>query len=217
MSMGARLQPSEHSDLPWRINDFVGDFELIDAWALPASGTREEFADLCEIIALLDPGDDRGSAASRKLSAVRAWLGGRMGWDAREVVNQLPIPGCTESSLSDRLPPDLAATGGRTSEHSNFRAVFEVDDEAAFEVSNSLVHAILHLGWAHQPGGTFRAQMGVYVKHRGPVGTLYMTAIAPFRHRVIYPALLRRIGAAWATRTTLSMRTSQANSSETRT
>ena len=42
--------------------------------------------------------------------------------------------------------------------------------------------------------------MGVYVKPRGRFGALYMRAIAPFRHWIVYPALLRQIGRAWERR-----------------
>jgi hypothetical protein len=42
--------------------------------------------------------------------------------------------------------------------------------------------------------------MAVYVKPRGRFGRPYMTLIAPFRHWVLYPALLRQIERAWNTR-----------------
>jgi hypothetical protein len=45
-----------------------------------------------------------------------------------------------------------------------------------------------------------RAQLGVYVKPRGWFGPLYMAAIAPFRHYIVYPALMRQIGRAWDAR-----------------
>ncbi len=195
------MSPSDHSNLPWRINDYAADFDLIDAWVLPATGTREEFTDLCRILVSLEPGTDPGSASSRKLFAIRAWLGSRMGWDDADVVNKLPIPGGTETSLRERLVPELAATGGRMTERSNFRSVFISEDEEAFEVSNALLHTILHLGWVRRPDGLYRGQLGVYVKHRGRAGRPYMAAIAPFRHYIVYPALLRRIESEWSTRT----------------
>ena len=45
-----RLDPSEHSDFPWRINAIAADFELVDAGALPARGRREDVADLCRFL-----------------------------------------------------------------------------------------------------------------------------------------------------------------------
>jgi hypothetical protein len=42
--------------------------------------------------------------------------------------------------------------------------------------------------------------MGVYVKPRGNLGEAYMMFIEPFRHFIVYPALMRQIGRAWEAR-----------------
>jgi hypothetical protein len=39
--------------------------------------------------------------------------------------------------------------------------------------------------------------MAILVKPNGVLGAAYMAAIAPFRHLLVYPALLRAIGRAW--------------------
>ena len=39
----------------------------------------------------------------------------------------------------------------------------------------------------------------MYVKPNGLLGTGYMAAIRPFRHRIVYPRMLRQIGRAWQT------------------
>jgi hypothetical protein len=39
--------------------------------------------------------------------------------------------------------------------------------------------------------------MAVLVKRNGLLGSAYMAAIAPFRHLLVYPPLLREIGRAW--------------------
>lgn len=193
-----RLETSQHADLPWRIGEVAPDFELIDAWALPAVGTLEEFSDLRKIFAKLSPGTDEGSRLSRALFALRAWLGQRLGWD--EKTNTLPIPGCDETSLRERLPADLNAEKDDTVGEAPFRPVYLTGDEWALELSNSTVHAILHLGWVAQADGTFRGQLGVYVKPRGWFGPLYMALITPFRYVIVYPALMRWIGRAWKAR-----------------
>jgi hypothetical protein len=202
MAKSARLKTSRHSRLPWRINEIAPDFKLIDAWALPARGTLDEFADLLEIFANFDAAADDGSRPSRALFtalfALRAWLGQRLGWD--EEINTLPIPGCEETSLRERLPDDLAAEKDDTVGESPFRPVYRTKDEWAIELSNGTVHAILHLGWVPRKDGTYSGQMGVYVKPRGRFGPLYMALIAPFRHLIVYPALMRRIGRAWKAR-----------------
>jgi Protein of unknown function (DUF2867) len=42
-----------------------------------------------------------------------------------------------------------------------------------------------------------RGQLAVQVKPNGWFGKAYLAAIAPFRHRLVYPAMLRQIGEAW--------------------
>ena len=39
--------------------------------------------------------------------------------------------------------------------------------------------------------------MAVLVKPNGPLGSAYMNAISPFRHLIVYPALMRQIGREW--------------------
>ncbi len=200
--METRLETSRHSSLPWRISELAPDFDLIDAWALPAEGELEEFSDLCELFNRLDPaGADSAQPSSRLSNALfrlRSWMGERLGWDAE--INTLPIPGCDETSLRDRLPDDLVAASDVQVGSSPFRPVYRTRDEFAVELSNRTVHAILHLGWVPQPDGRYRGQMGVYVKPRGRLGPAYMALIAPFRHYIVYPALLRRIDHAWKRR-----------------
>lgn len=193
-----RLHPPEHAARPWRIGEIAADFELLDAWALPAAGDREDFPELVSVFAKLDPAKDDTSRVSRWLFALREVLGRWFGWDER--TNVLPIPGCTETSLRDRLPPDLAAAELRPTHEPTFRPVFGTDTEWVAELSNTTVHAALQLGWVPDGSDRYRGRLGVYVKPRGWQGRLYMSAIAPFRHFIVYPALLRRVGRAWATR-----------------
>ncbi|MCH8052167.1 MAG: DUF2867 domain-containing protein [Chloroflexi bacterium] len=198
MRKGARLETAKHGDLPWRIGEVAPDFKLIDAWALPAGGTLDEFADLIEIFATLDPSADDGSRPTKALFALREWLGQRLGWD--EKTNTLPIPGCDETSLRERLPADLQGVQGQALASTSLSPVYRTPTEWAAEISNGTVHAIIHLGWVRRKDGSYRGQMGIYVKPRGRLGPLYMALIAPFRHYIVYPALMRRIGRAWKAR-----------------
>ena len=43
----------------------------------------------------------------------------------------------------------------------------------------------------------YRGRLAVLVKPNGLFGKAYLTAIAPFRHRLVYPAMLRQIRDAW--------------------
>ncbi len=193
-----RLPNSEHEAHAWRIEEVAPDFRLEDVWALPARGGAEDFATLLEVMASLDPAG-AGSRASRVLFAIRYRIGGWFGWD--QVPDLLAIPDATETTLSTRLPEDLRGTAtGFELRARDFTPLYQTDVEWAAELSNRTVHAVLHLAWVEQGDGIYQGQMGVYVKPRGRLGDVYMAAIAPFRHRVVYPALMREVGRAWAAR-----------------
>jgi hypothetical protein len=194
-----RLPNSEHEAHPWRITEVAPDFRLEDVWALPAQGGAEDFASLLEVMASLDPANG-GSLATRALFSIRYRVGGWLGWD--DAPRPLAIPHDTETTLSARLPEDLrnSATGGPDLSSYGFRPLYRTDVEWAAELSNQTVHAIMHLAWVPESEDRYHGQMGVYVKPRGRFGAAYMTAIAPFRHWVVYPALMRQIERAWNAR-----------------
>jgi hypothetical protein len=191
-----RLSNSAHEAHDWRIREIAPDFRLEDVWALPARGGIQDFATLLDVMASLDLSKGR-SRATRALFGIRWRLGEWFRWDAPR--GALPVPGNAEASLSDRLPEDLrgtAADAGPT----HFKPLFRTDIEWAGEISNRTVHAVMHLAWVESAEGLYDGQMAVYVKPRGRLGMAYMAAIAPFRHRVVYPAFMREIERAWNAR-----------------
>jgi hypothetical protein len=193
-----RLSNNEHESHAWRISEVAPDFRLEDVWALPAQGGVGDFATLLEVMASLDPANGE-SLATRALFSIRYRVGGWFGWD--DPPRPLAIPDNIESTLSARLPEDLrnTATGLDLSSY-GFLPLYRTDVEWAAELSNRTVHAVMHLAWVEKGDGLYQGQMGVYVKPRGRFGTAYMAAIAPFRHRVVYPALMREIARAWSAR-----------------
>jgi Protein of unknown function (DUF2867) len=193
-----RLSNSEHESRPWRIREIAPDFTLEDVWALPVDGGAEDFPRLIELMASGDPaGGD--SLATRVLWRVRWRIGSWLGWD--EPGSELPIPGTSETSLSDRLPDDLRDTVAELDFGTlPFAPVYRTDVELAAELSNQTVHGVMHLAWVDQGEGRYQGQMAVYVKPRGRLGQGYMALIAPFRHRIVYPALMRQIERAWNAR-----------------
>jgi hypothetical protein len=192
-----RLPNAAHAAHPWVIAQIAPDFELLDVWRLPAQGRLEDFATLLETMASLDRAD-RGRA-TRALFSLRHRLGGWFGWD--DASRRRPVPGRTETTLSARLPDDLRGTATLPDISStSFTPLYRTDNEWAAELSNDTVHAVMHLAWIDQGEGLYRGQMGIYVKPRGRFGAAYMALIGPFRHLIVYPALMRQIERAWEAR-----------------
>jgi hypothetical protein len=200
-----RLSNAEHLAHAWRIREIAPDFRLEDVWALPVQGGADDFATLVEVMASLDP-TSTPSPASRLLFGIRHHLGRCFGWD--DGAGKLPIPGNTETTLSDRLPRDLRNTATDLEHGSaalenlgvHFAPLYRTDVEFAAEVSNQTVHGVLHLAWVDQGAGRYQGQMAIYVKPRGRFGEGYMAFIKPFRYWVVYPALMRQIEGAWNAR-----------------
>ncbi len=198
IQIGMRVPNSEHGSPRWRIAEIAPDFRLEDVWALPARGGAEDFGALLEVMTSLDPAHGE-SAAARLLFALRYRVGGWFGWD--DARRELAIPGNAETTLSGRLPVDLRNTATNLDRSSyGFRPLYRTDVEWAAELSNRTVHAVMHLAWVEKGEGCYQGQMAVYVKPRGRFGAAYMALIAPFRHRVVYPALMRQIERAWNAR-----------------
>ncbi len=183
-----RLPDSAHSSRPWRIHEIAPDFRLEDAWALPASGERDDFPRLVRHFAEGDPSQSP-SRAVRGLFALRWKLGELFGWDGDD--SQAP-------TLRGRLPEELRANPGPEFDALPFTSLYLLDDEWAAEVSNSTMQGVLHLGWVPDGSGEYRGQMAVLVKPNGLFGRAYMEAIKPFRHLIVYPALIRQAGRDWA-------------------
>jgi Protein of unknown function (DUF2867) len=203
-----RLPNAAHESRPWRIRAIVSDFTLEDVWALPAYGGADEFQTLIENTLSSDPGNAK-SLPARALWRVRDRLGawfdlGRLSATAErasDAAGKLPIPGTNETSLRDRLPDDLRDTAVDLHFVSlPFVPLYRTDVEFAAEVSNQTMHGVMHLAWVDQGNGRYQGQMAVYVKPRGALGRAYMAFIKPFRHWIVYPALMRQIEHQWKRR-----------------
>jgi hypothetical protein len=188
-----RLPDSAHTSRPWRIHELTGDFRLEDVWALPTPGDPDDFPRLVRVMAAFDPARS-SSCAVRALFAIRWKVGALLRLDRRQVGLGTRVP-----SLRDRLPADLRdGPSGPSADGSPFRPLYLTDDEWALEIANQTVHGVLHLGWVRADDGTRHGQMAVLVKRNGLLGAAYMTAIAPFRHAVVYPLMMRDIERNWA-------------------
>jgi Protein of unknown function (DUF2867) len=186
--IAVRLPNTAHTSRPWRIHEIARDFRLEDVWELPATGGRDDFPRLVRMIARRDLSKHSSRLASA-LWALRWKLGELFGWDDAD--RRLP-------TVRDRLPADLRGTAtGTEFDALPFTALYQLDDEFAAETANRTVHAIMHLGWVPDESGGFRGQMAVLVKPNGLFGEIYMAAIRPFRHLVVYPAMMREGERTW--------------------
>ncbi|MFI6153255.1 DUF2867 domain-containing protein [Kitasatospora sp. NPDC051170] len=189
-----KLPSTAHTRQPWRIHEFTRDFRLEDVWSFRTPGAGpEDFPEM--LAAMLQGGFAPRNLPTRFLFAVRWRLGRLLGWDRDgEGLSTRVRP------LRERLPAELAGTAVELPAGSPFTSMYELPDEAAREIANGTVHAVMHLGWAQGANGEYELRMAVLVKPNGPFGRFYMAFIAPFRHLVVYPALTRAWERAWRER-----------------
>ncbi len=191
-----RLPDSAHTDRPWRIHELTRDFEVEDVWALPTPGGPDDFPLLVEEFASADPATQSTSRVARALWAVRWKLGEVFGWDDDTAGLGSRVP-----MLRESLPADLReADPGPDFEDLPFSPLYLIENEWAAEVANKTVHGVMHVGWVPDGAGGYRGQMAVLVKPNGLFGTVYMAAIRPFRHLIVYPAMFRRVEREWRDR-----------------
>lgn len=191
-----RLPLSAQAEHPWLVHDLASDFTLDEVWEFPiaADASRgETFRRFCaqEDAARAEP----LPWPAEWLLRLRFWLGEKLGLDGNS--RALPIPGCVETSVWERLEPEhrkpLQTPDGRLP----FRVVYDLDTERLLEFSNSTVHGLLHLGWVRKSGNLHAPRMAVYIKPRGWFGRAYLALIYPFRVLVVYPAILRASTRRW--------------------
>ncbi len=187
-----RLPDTAHTSRPWRIHELTRDFRLEDVWALPTPGGPHEFGRLVQLLTAFDPSTSTSGPVGA-LFTVRWKLGELFGWDGSDAGIGTRVP-----TLRDSLPPDLRnAPHGPAHDAASFGSVYLLQDEWALETANRTVHGVLHVGWVPDGAGAYRGQMAVLVKRNGLLGAAYMAGIAPFRHLIVYPQMMRSIARAW--------------------
>ncbi len=192
----ARLETSAHTEADWRIHELASDFTVEDVWSFRTPGAGPDDFPVMLAAIRAAGGIDNQPGVAKFLFDFRWKLGALFGWDK-------PGAGVGRriASLRDRLPSDLpAASMGPADDRLPLEPVYELEREAALEIANKTVHALMHLGWVQGEQGDYELRMAVLVKPNGSFGRLYMTLIAPFRYLVIYPAMTRRWEQAWLDR-----------------
>jgi uncharacterized protein DUF2867 len=187
-----RLPNTAHTSRPWRIHGLIPDFRLEDVWALPTPGGPDDFPRLVQQMASGNPAAS-SSRAARTLWAIRWKIGELLGWDGPD-----GGPGSARPTLRERLPPDLRdGPSGPDFDIAPFTSLYLLDDEWAAEIVNRTVHGVMHIGWVPDQSRGHRGEMAVYVKPNGLLGNVYMAAIRPFRHLIVYPPLMGEIEREW--------------------
>ncbi|MFC9692018.1 DUF2867 domain-containing protein [Kribbella sp. NPDC056951] len=192
----ARLETSAHTELNWRIHELASDFTVEDVWSFRTPGAGPDDFPVMLAAMRAAGGIDNQPGVAKFLFAFRWKVGELFGWDK-------PAAGLNSriASLRDRLPSDLPATSTELDDDRlPLKPVYALEREAALEIANKTVHALMHLGWVQGSQGDYELRMAVLVKPNGSFGRRYMAAIAPFRYLVIYPALTRRWEQAWLDR-----------------
>jgi Protein of unknown function (DUF2867) len=187
-----RLPSTAHTSRPWRIHEIAPDFKVEDVWALPTPGGPGELPRL--VSASMSSSFPEGAPlVVRALWELRWKIGRLLGWDGPDTG-----VGARVASLRDRLPADVrAAPTGPDFTDGPMTSVYLLEHEWAAELANRTVHSIMHIGWVADENGGYRGQMAVLTKSNGWFGSAYMAAIKPFRHLLVYPALMRWIERAW--------------------
>jgi hypothetical protein len=187
-----RLPDTAHTSRPWRVHEIAPGFRLEDVWELPTPGGPHDLPRLVDLFASLDPMRSP-SRAVRALFAIRLKLGQLLRWD-----DPHPVAGPRVPTFRDRLPEDLReGPSGPYSDALPYTPLYLTEDEWAAHVVSRTVDGILHLGWVPDGSGGYRGQMAVLVKPNGLLGSFYMAAIAPFRHVIVYPRLMREVEHRW--------------------
>jgi hypothetical protein len=183
---------------------------LLDVWEYPILADNSRAQDFLFFLRMIHqplPDKVNKSVSIKFLAAgvlifLRMYLGKILGLDKN--INTLPIPGCQETSIKERLSMEdrkrsIASSelGISDSDNETWRVVYLYEDEMLTELSIDVVHVLMHLGWVHKSGNFFTAQLAVYAKPRGMIGNLYMKIIMPFRRVIIYPALMENVKNTW--------------------
>ncbi|MDT5151775.1 MAG: hypothetical protein QOI01_3508 [Mycobacterium sp.] len=189
-----RLPGASFAARPWRIKEFVHDFDVLDVWALPTPGGRDDFGRLTATVTSFDPA--HASPVVRALFAIRRALGRMFSLDG-------PTDGIDSriTGLQAQLPEDLRNSFPADASTGPFSPLYATADEAALQIANRTVHGVVHLGWVPDGDGGYRGEMAVLVRPNGMLGATYLTAIAPLRHLVVYPAMVRSLARRWRDQT----------------
>ena len=189
-----RIDRTEFRSRTLRVHDFLKDVPLQDVWAirLRGGGAGCTIHDLRPLFTFA--GLQELNPVVKGLFSLRTRLGTLFGWDQQR-------PAWSAESYAHRLTPadrSQSVVSPGTPE-GPFSTLYVFEHEQLSEVRNATVHAFSSLSMRQVEGG-YLAYWAIYVKPVSRFTGLYMAAIAPFRHLLVYPAIIRMVQRKWAER-----------------
>lgn len=188
----------------WKVNKIANDFILWDVWEIPITANNsktENFQSFYKIVLELIKKMQTKTTLVSFLFTIRFWISKIFPLDKN--INTLPIPGCQETTIKSRLTKqDIEKSKAGKAIKSigtdlEFRPVYLFEDESLHELSNDTVHGLIHVGWIKKNDNYYTATLAIYVIPRGIYGKIYLKLIEPFRHHIVYPAMMKAIKAQW--------------------
>ena len=193
-----QISPTEFYALPLRVHRFLADVPLHDVWAVDLP-THRDGVTLSEFLRpaiqdgleAADAEINRFPPVARALFRLRFFLGRIFRLDAEP-------KDALAASFGSRLTPEDRARSFVVSgtPEGLFRVVYRFENEQLLEIQNRTVHAAALSALAER-ADSYRFYFAVYVRQRTWITPFYMGLIDPFRKRIIYPAMLRKIRAIW--------------------
>lgn len=193
-----------HIARQWKVNKIADDFTLWDVWEIPIdadNSKNENFQSFYSVVLGTFNKIQTSASLTSFLFALRFWLSKIFPLDKN--INTLPIPGCNEISVKSRLNShdlEKSKAGKVLTDNNNyleFLPVYLFDNESLHEFSNDTVHGLIHVGWIKKNENHYNATLAIYVIPRGIFGKAYLKLIEPFRHNIVYPAMMKAIKAQW--------------------
>jgi len=196
MAAYTRLSRAEFEALPLRVHDFLRGVPIEDIWAIDLEGGPAELT--LQDCAWMIQGfkDAKMPFIVTWLFRFRNFLGRVFGWDKGADSPELPATSYIHNLTDDDCARSFHEPGITDPPQ---RLVYDFDNEVLGEIINKTVHAFVHAS-LHKTEMGHRMVMAVYVKPVGAITRFYMALIKPFRHLIIYPALLQRVRRLWAER-----------------
>ena len=189
-----KIDKQGHWVQPWKVHSLLTDFRVEDVWRVPVVLEADHSLQLF-IERFYETNDQLvKNGLVWALFRFRHILGKIFKWDEKIKVDQL-APGSIRERYAREEHLSFEDLPHPGSQH--FIPVYQLQNEFLAEIENKTVHAAVHLGRVPSENGQYGIQMAVYVKPKGLLGKLYMQLIKPFRHWIVYPALMKEAKARW--------------------